>query len=241
MQNQCYKSTKLLISEKSLPGVYIKLADNLVPQSPVRESERKQSELLEAWTRTNKVARGKIFRLGSEEMVSFGKDNGLFSAVQAAYNNHWVLRTRPEDWWTSIIQTIATRMHKHGKNSHGDALCCATFLRHLGLGRFTTHEGKKLSVIMDRVSNEEFFQQIISQIATNINKPEYTTTMATDFSQSSPVDRIVSSVMMMFSFNEYFEYRGYLTERLLCRSRRSATLQVCPELQKTFKLAQAHL
>ena len=60
-----------------MPGVYIKLADNLVPQSPVRESERKQSELLEAWTRTNKVARGKIFRLGSEEMVSFGKDNGL--------------------------------------------------------------------------------------------------------------------------------------------------------------------
>ena len=150
--------------------VYIKLADNLVPQSPVRESERKQSELLEAWTRTNKVARGKIFRLGSEEMVSFGKDNGLFSAVQAAYNNHWVLRTRPEDWWTSISQTIATRIDKHAKNSPEDAHCCATFLRHLGLGRFTTHEGKKLSVIMGRVSNEEFFQQIISQIATNINK-----------------------------------------------------------------------
>ena len=67
VQNQCYKSTKLLISEMSLPGVYIKLADNLVPQSPVRESEQKQSELLEAWTRTNKVARDKISRLGSEE------------------------------------------------------------------------------------------------------------------------------------------------------------------------------
>ena len=88
---------------------------------------------------------------------------------------------------------------------------------------------------------EESCQQMICLMKEKLNKPEYTTTMATDFSQSSPVDRIVSSVMMMFSFNEYFEYRGYLTERLLWSSRRSATLQVCPELQKAFKLAQAHL
>ena len=46
----------------------------------------------------NKVAKDKRFKLGSEETVAFSDDKGLFSAVQAAYNNHWVLRTRPEDW-----------------------------------------------------------------------------------------------------------------------------------------------
>ena len=220
LQNQCYKSTKLLISEMSLPGVYIKLADNLVPQSKIREPERKQSELFEALTRTDRVARGKIFKLGSEETVSFGDDKGLFSAVQAAYNNHWVLRTRPEDWWTSIVQTIAIGIHKHCKNSHEDAHCCATFLRRLGLGRLTTHEGKTLSVIMGRINNAEFFQQITSQIGEIINKPEYSTRMATDFSQSNPVDGIVSSIMMMFSFKKFFEYRPYLEDRSGRRSGR---------------------
>ena len=51
---------------------------------------------------------------------------------------------------------------------------------------------------------------MISQISRNINKPDYTTAMASDFSQSSPVDRIVNSIMLMFSFQEYFEYRAVI-------------------------------
>ena len=189
-----------MISEMSLPGVYIKLAENLQPQSAVRKSERKQSELFEAWTRTNQLAGDKRFKLGSEERVSSGDDKGLFSAVQAAYNNHWVLRTRPEDWWTSISQTIATRIDKHANNP---------LVRQF----FVSHEGKKQLTVgigpsVQGINNEKFFQEMISQVTRNINKPEYTTTMASDFSQSSPVDRIVSSIMLMFSFKEYFEYRA---------------------------------
>ena len=32
--------------------------------------------------------------------------------------------------------------------------------------------------------------------------------MASDFSQSSPIDKIVNSIMLMYSFKEYFQYRA---------------------------------
>jgi len=73
-----------------------------------------------------------------------------------------------------------------------------------------SHEGKKkLTVYIQSIhgiNNEWFFQDMISQMTRNMNKPEYTTTMASDFSQSSPVDRIVNSIMLMFSLKEFFSY-----------------------------------
>ena len=74
----------------SSSGVYVKLADNLEPQSTVGKLERrkKQSKLFERWTRQNDVTWDKIFKLGSEETVSYSWDKGLFSALEAAYSNH---------------------------------------------------------------------------------------------------------------------------------------------------------
>ena len=74
-------------------GVYVKLEDNLKPKSVENEKGKKQSELMEVWTRDNEVAKDKRFKLGSEEMVNFGPDKGFFSTVQAAWNNHWVLNS----------------------------------------------------------------------------------------------------------------------------------------------------
>ena len=52
---------------------------------------------------------------------------------------------------------------------------------------------------------------MISQISANINKPTYTDLMESDFSKSTSVDRIVTNIMLMFSFQEYFDYRVKLT------------------------------
>ena len=192
----------------SSPGVYIKLADNLRPN--VRDEERgirasKQSELLEDWTCSNKIAKNMKFVLGTEEIVNvdnWNSDTGLFSTIQAAYNNHWVLKTRPEDWWTSICQTIASCIDEHAKNSSVRKF-------------FVSHERKKrltvrIGTSIQGIDNENFFQQMISQIAENINKPEYTKIMEADFSQASSVDRIVNSITLMYSFKEYFTYFGEL-------------------------------
>merc|ERR1711953_1035598 len=188
---------------EAAPAVTIKLADNLLPQSTGNgRITVRQSELLEDWTRTNEVARNKRFKLGSEEMVQFGEDKGFFTTVLAAYSNHWVLKTRPEDWWTAISQIIATRIDKHAQDPA---------VREF----FVSHEGKKQLTVfigptVQGINNEGFFQAMISQITKNINKPEYTNLMASDFSQSTSVDKIVSSIMLMYSFKEYFEYRAYM-------------------------------
>jgi len=183
------------------PPVTIPLTDHLVPERTESVRTRRQSELLEDWTRTNAVASNKKFKLGSEQRVQFGDDKGFFTTVLAAYNNHWVLRTRAEDWWSTISQSLARRIDKHAQNPA---------VRQF----FVSHEGKKqLTVFIGPsvrgINNERFFQDMTSQITENINKPEYTSLMASDFSLSSSVDRIVSSIMLMFSFKEYFEYRAF--------------------------------
>ena len=186
----------------SVEGKYIKLADGLEPQSTKKETTYAQSSLLESWTSRNDLAKNKKFALGSQEVVSGGDDMGLFSAVMAAYNNHWVLKTRPEDWWTAISQIVATRIDKHAQDP-----AVRKF--------FVSHEGKKQLTVfigptVQGINNEGFFQAMISQITENINKPEYTSLMKADFSQSTSVDRIVNNIMLMYSFKEFFEYRMML-------------------------------
>ena len=33
-------------------------------------------------------------------------DFRFFTTVYEAYNNHWTLRTTPDDWWHTIIRTV---------------------------------------------------------------------------------------------------------------------------------------
>ena len=40
----------------------------------------------------------------------FDNDWGFFSAVLACYNNHWTLRTSPDDWWNVIVRNVAQAM-----------------------------------------------------------------------------------------------------------------------------------
>ena len=133
----------------------------------------------------------KTFRLGSDGQVSTGEDKGLFSTILAAYNNHWVLKTRPEDWWTTISQIIAIRIDKKAND---------TAVREF----FVSHEGKKTLTVGIRrigdIDSERFFNEMISQITRNINKPEYTSLMESDFSESTAVDRVINSIMLMYSF-----------------------------------------
>ena len=133
----------------------------------------------------------KTFRLGSDGQVSTGEDKGLFSTILAAYSNHWVLKTRPEDWWTTISQIIAIRIDNKANDK-----AVRKF--------FVSHEGKKtLTVLIDEIddiNSERFFSEMISQITRNINKPEYTSLMESDFSESTAVDRVINSIMLMYSF-----------------------------------------
>ena len=123
---------------------FIQLDNNLKPKDGTKWDTRKksQSELLETWIqdkksrderseeekywRENKRAKEekleesiqKTFVLGSKDEVSYGPDVGLFATLLASYNNHWVLKTCPEDWWIAITQKIAVAIDK--KANHPD-------------------------------------------------------------------------------------------------------------------------
>ena len=181
-----------------MAGKYISLADHLVPKG--KEGEREpitQSRLLSRWARDYEEADNTTFRLGSQELVQPTDDKGFFSVIQAAYNNHWVLETRPEDWWTTISSIIATRIDKEANNKKVRSF-------------FVSHEGKKVLKVkidsIDSIENESFFSQMRTNIYKNINKPGYTTMMESDFTSSTSTDRIINSIMLMKAFEEYYHY-----------------------------------
>ena len=105
-------------------GKFIPLATKLEPNAKNKALNEKvcQNKLFESWTKNLELTKEKTFVLGSEvnkiylfikdkwshllnfkELVhsSYG-DIGFFDTLVTAYNNHWVLKTCPEDWWMSI-------------------------------------------------------------------------------------------------------------------------------------------
>jgi len=77
---------------------------------------------------------------------------------------------------------------------------------------FVNHEGKKTLTVrvgpsIYGVDYPLFFKQMSGQIKANINKPEYTDAMESGFTSSTPVHKIVNHIMLMYSFQKYFEYR----------------------------------
>jgi hypothetical protein len=72
----------------------------------------------------------RVATLGSDGMVYCDDDNGIFSAVLAAYNNHWKLRTSPDDWWFCVVKKVSFAIDKNAEEKA---------VRDL----FVEHEGKK--------------------------------------------------------------------------------------------------
>ena len=84
-------------------------------------------------------------------------DFGFFTAVYEAYNNHWALRTTPEDWWFTIIRTVALAIDDNSKSPKVRSF-------------FVDHEGKNISVNTDRyieVINKEGRYHTLGEFGTN--------------------------------------------------------------------------
>ena len=46
--------------------------------------------------------------IGSKQLIYPDYDWGFLNTILTCYNNHWILKTSPEDWWNIIGYTIAT-------------------------------------------------------------------------------------------------------------------------------------
>ncbi|KAJ7374205.1 hypothetical protein OS493_007278 [Desmophyllum pertusum] len=173
------------------------LADNLLP------SKFEDSKLVPC--RANESAKNEakqhrlIFVTGSTETIYAPGDIGLFSAVLAAYNNHWKLRTSPDDWWFCVIKRVASAIDNNAKKKSVRKM-------------FVDHEGKKTIEVevpdstIYTVDYSWFFDQIAKGIQENVKVPEFVDGMTADFSTTTAVQKIVSQITLMYSVQEYFHY-----------------------------------
>ena len=140
-----------------------------------------------------------VTAVGSEETIYSVGDCGLFAAVLTAYNNHWKLRTSPDDWWFCVIKRVASAIDKNAKKASVRKM-------------FVDHEGKKtIEVVVPdtsiyTVDYSCFFDQISKGIRENIKVPEFVDGMTADFSTTTAVQKIVSLITMMTSVKEYFSF-----------------------------------
>ena len=107
--------------------------------------------------------------LGSMDLVTdTGHDAGLLSTIYEAYGNHHNLRTGPEDWWYTIIQTVALAIDENSKSDEVRKF-------------FVQHEGKKTLAVkvgagnldVENIDYSWLFDQFSQKIAENINVLEY--------------------------------------------------------------------
>ena len=145
------------------------------------------------------VSKQVVTAVGSEETIYSIGDCGLFAAVLTAYNNHWKLRTSPDDWWFCVIKRVACAIDKNAKKEPVRKM-------------FVDPEGKKtIEVVVPdtsiyTVDYSWFFDQISNGVRENIKVPEFADGMTADFSTTTTVQNIVSQITMMTSVQEYFRF-----------------------------------
>ncbi|KAJ7374203.1 hypothetical protein OS493_007276 [Desmophyllum pertusum] len=206
----CHRNTLTPADEVNVTSVT--LAINLVPSKleDSRLTPRQAKELLEEYTKYSPLGRKSRFKasekpkeviaaLGSTETIYAPGDIGLFSAVLAAYNNHWKLRTSPDDWWFCVIKRVASAIDNNAKKKSVRKM-------------FVDHEGKKTIEVevpdstIYTVDYSWFFDQIAKGIQENVKVPEFVDGMTADFSTTTAVQKIVSQITLMYSVQEYFHY-----------------------------------
>ena len=138
--------------------------------------------------------------LGSTDNVYSLGDCGLFSSIITAYNNHWKLRTSPDDWWFSVVKRVASAIDKNANKESVRKM-------------FVDHEGKKtIEVVVPdtsiyTVDYSWFFDQIAKRVQENVKVPEFVDGMTADFSTTTAVQKIVSQITLMYSVQKYFSFK----------------------------------
>merc|ERR1719233_1296459 len=137
--------------------------------------------------------------LGSSNgLVQTNGNYGFLSTILKSYNNHWTLRTSPEDWWYTIIYKISLAIDKHST---------VETVRKF----FVSHEGKKTLTVkvgpsIYDVDYAWFLDQMTQQIGENIKVPKYVEILKSDFSTSTDCHVICSEITIMASMQEFFVY-----------------------------------
>lgn len=144
------------------------------------------------------LLQGKIEGIYESEarMVSASDVHPLALAAEEAFYRHYPLELSPDALWFCIAQGFA-----HHVNLHAEAL----------RKRFVQHEGKLLLLVErpDFILGQknpwpEVFAAFSEQIAAHVGKLREL--VVADFSTTGPIERAASEVLLMDTFQAYFEY-----------------------------------
>lgn len=138
----------------------------------------------------------------SAETSIYPSSNGFVRAAIAAYSGHHHLTIRPEDVWFAILTQLGFFVNGHAEE-----------LRSF----FVSHEGRKELIVTGggNIHTADFGAlavQMTNEIAKNVVNPELRTWVMPAFSTTTESDKVVASVLMMGSLQQYFSYKM----RLLC-------------------------
>ncbi|MCC7247032.1 MAG: DUF4419 domain-containing protein [Lysobacter sp.] len=132
----------------------------------------------------------------SRPLIACEEDHALLSALRTAFYSHLPLRLSPDTIWLTLARGFALHVNLH-----------AEALRH----RFVRHEDKEKLVVerpdfFPGADNpwEEVFPEFAGQIASHTGGAS--SLLDADFSTSGPLERAVSQLMAMETFQAYFEY-----------------------------------
>jgi hypothetical protein len=132
----------------------------------------------------------------AQPLIACEEDHALLSAMRTAFYQHLPLRLSPDAIWLTLARGFALHVNLHAES-----------LRH----RFVQHEGKKRLVVrrddfLPGAANPwpEAFSAFAGLIAGNTGG--VSSLLEADFSTSGPLERAVSHLMAMETFQAYFEY-----------------------------------
>ena len=184
----------------------IELCDDLIPKKVPLNNHRSITDIIEYFIKKSEknfpynrqhVKKMTPFHGSSDVCLQGTGDFGFFNTIFESYNNHWGLKTIPDDWWHTIIKTISIAIDKNSNK--------------IEVRKFIVHheDQKRLTVRVDDawgINYEQFFNDMSNSIQSNIRIPGYVDTIRSDFSTSTSTHRIASEITVMASMQTYFEY-----------------------------------
>ncbi|CAO3574737.1 unnamed protein product [Mortierella alpina] len=132
-----------------------------------------------------------------EPMKPAGSSNGFVNTALEAYNHHHHLKLRPDDVWMTILSQFNLCV-----NGNAEAM------RH----HFVAHSEKKGLEITTggnryTVDFGELAKQMTGLIQENVVDPALQKWIIPDFTTTTADDIVVSSILMMATLKEYFDYK----------------------------------
>lgn len=129
-------------------------------------------------------------------LVSADTTHALVKAAHDAFYKHHPLVLSPDAVWFTIAQGFAHHVNRNGEELRA---------------RFVSHEGKKKLVVerRDFILGQpnpwpEAFEDFSTQIAAHVGKLR--DLVVADFSTTGPVERAATEVLLMDTFQGYFDY-----------------------------------